>query len=137
MDFFGIGAALRGAAACYFLAARDSGRTQSLIDNLHDGDLVVFADSASMRQFNQRCRDADKRIDSCVMAPHQLHDLSRLKVRGRVVFDHGWVERAYRDTLESTAKMIDRAQSELSNSAAPPAELASQVEYARRWADLP
>lgn len=133
MDHSGIGAALEGAAKVYFLAARRTGRTAALIESLKDGDRVVFASPVAAREFENRCREADKRIDTVVLSVDRAYEyLARKRPKGRLVFDHGWVEDYYLASLRRSAEFIDRMQLELSGDKEPPID----VRIDRRW-DMP
>lgn len=115
MDFFGIGPALIGAMNVYFRAARQTGRTTALLENVKDGDRVVFRNQEEMRAFQRLV--AERALDlECVVAPiKEQHRLfQRPTPKGRTIFDHTWVEDYYRDHLRFAQERLATLERELS-----------------------
>lgn len=107
MDFFGIGSAVKGAAEIYFRSARRTGKTIQLLNGLKDGDRVYFATGEEARHFERLCKERNREIE-CVVIPtkHPGKVFDRGTSQGRAVFDHGWVEKFYREQLEAIGKDI-------------------------------
>ncbi|WOB06560.1 hypothetical protein [Piscinibacter gummiphilus] len=116
MDHFGIGAAMKGMALAYFQAARQSGRTTSMIESMRDGDRAVFVDSRQADIVRRRAKEMGRNIECIVVEPKQPREqLERLKpAPGRTIFDHVWVEAFYLGELQRSTHFIDEAQRMLS-----------------------
>lgn len=113
-DFFGIGGAIRGAVEIYFRASRGTGRTIRMIDSLKEGDRVVFLNSDhakhTVRMAKERGVEIDYIISAVVDAPYDLNRKGTPK--GRLIFDHCWVEEFYKKVLERADKDIQFLQDE-------------------------
>jgi hypothetical protein len=115
MDFFGIGAAVKGAVNIYFRSARATGRTTNLLEGLKDGDRVYFATHDEAQYFKRKCKEVEKSIE-CVVIPISYPEkvFERGTSQGRAVFDHGWIEQFYINALEQCTKDIKHLETETS-----------------------
>lgn len=102
MDFFGIGAAMRGMAEMYFRGSRQTGRTTALVEHVQEGDAVIFKCRDHAEQFKRDMRQRfGKEINVTCMVwrdgalPEALHGLRPR----RLYFDHPVVEHFYREAL--------------------------------------
>lgn len=115
MDHFGIGAAMRGMHHAYMQAARQTGRSTYLLDNLKDDDRVVCLTSQEARRLEGLARERGLKTEF-VSCPTE--DVARLfeggTAQGRTIFDHTWVEAYYLRRLEDAERDIDHLQKELS-----------------------
>lgn len=116
MDFFGIGAAVQGAARIYFRSACRSGRTTYLINSLKPGDRVIFKNHQEMNRVRNLCKERGVQEISFVVTPPK--DPSRIFNRGtpqgRVIFDHSWLEDYYNLQLENIDQDITHLEREAS-----------------------
>lgn len=105
MDIFGIGASLRGALNNYFTGARGTGRTQSLLALVRDGDRVVFRNRREADDFQKEARRKDKLIVATVSDPTKgLHRLME-QISGHrctTYYDHMWLQDYYVMVLDLT-----------------------------------
>lgn len=120
MDYFGMGAAFRGACRAVILAMRATGRTTRLVADLRDNDMVVVLNAEHGRHLERKARDAGK---SCkwVAADPLIGDVvngrSAERIRswdgtGRLIFDHAWLEAYYDQVLVDAGSDLDRLCSE-------------------------
>ncbi|AMK10876.1 hypothetical protein [Pseudodesulfovibrio indicus] len=109
MDHFGIGPAIQGAARIYSYSARRTGRTQSLLESVKDGDRVVFLNHRHAEQFKSLCRERGINVD-CISSPAEEpdHVLHRGRSKGRTIFDHCWVEAYYYHHIERGMRLLDQ-----------------------------
>lgn len=116
MDHFGIGAAMKAAAMIYGQAAKQTGRTTSLVESLKDGDRVVFVSQGDAIRFRNICLSRGLKVECVVISVEDPHELmQRNQSEGRTLFDHAWVELFYLRRIELAAEAIDRMQQESSN----------------------
>ncbi len=107
-DFFGIGNAIRGAVNIYFRSARQTGRTNALLESLKDGDRVVFIDQQEADRVRRLAKEMDKKIETAVLSPDNIEGLfDRGPSKGRTIFDHSWVERYYLNHIERAAEKLN------------------------------
>ena len=115
MDHFGIGAAAQGAFEVYVASARQTGRTTSLVESLKDGDRVIFINYVEARRVERMCEDRGIKIETQVVDPRSPSKVfENHTARGRVIFDHSWVEDFYRLALQNASKELDHLQVESS-----------------------
>lgn len=115
MDHFGIGQALNAAAQIYFSSARGTGRTTHLLENLKNGDQVVFRDSQEARRVQTLCKERSLDVKCLVIPvedPHKVFESPTPK--GRTLFDHTWVEFYYQRALLLAQQEIEHFQRESS-----------------------
>lgn len=125
MNDYGIGAALRGVAEVYFRAARRTGRTTTLLENLQNGDRVVFATKKEASNF-MRVAAGTVIIHPLVVDPSRPGSLQSHFSRcstGRTFFDHGWLEEFYRYALEDSGRYLVRMTEEDSYHDAEPPQM--------------
>lgn len=115
MDLFGIGAAVKAAAEIYFHAARQTGRTTALLDYVKNGDTVVFLGDKQARRFEQLTRERNLDIRCAVTPMNRLSDLGTWSTRrGRVLFDHEWIEEYHRLAIQQASENIRELERVLS-----------------------
>lgn len=113
MDHFGIGVGVRGSVLTYLRAARNSGRTVSLIESLKDGDRVVFMTAAEAQRVQRLCAERKVSIECSVIKPTDPRSIfNRGTPKGRLIFDHEWVEQYYLLALDRAQSEIDHFQRE-------------------------
>lgn len=136
-DHYGIGPAITGAAEIYFRTARGTGRTQSLVESLKNGDRVVFTNDREAKRVAHLCRERGLTVTVAVCDPHEPQGLfNKQTPRGRTVFDHSWVEEYYRHAISMAFKEIRSLQTQLSGFGAAHIETQQQVEAMRRWSEV-
>lgn len=98
-DFFGISPAIVTLMERLFESSRGTGRTTSLLEQVKDGDAVVFVRRNEGERFERECRGRGVRVSCIVIHPRdagQLPSLEKLRgFRGRLHFDHEWIESYY------------------------------------------
>ena len=100
MDVCGVGNTVIGAAEVAFAAARVSGRTTTMINMVKDGDRVVFLNQREANRVDSLLRERGIKAHCIVASPTIPEEVYRLGTpRGRLIFDHSWVEEYYRRTL--------------------------------------
>ena len=111
MDAFGIGIALQAMARNYFQMMRGQGRTTSLLAELKDGDRVIFANHREAERVKRLAREAGLDIDCRSFDPRQdPYRLAEMGTpKGRLVFDHTWLEGWYGAALVRATEDIDFA----------------------------
>ena len=110
MDFFGIGAALKGVTEIYFQSARRTGRTTALLESLREGDVVVTASATSARHLCDQVRARGLlEVGVVVSHPERAYELRENKGR-RIVLEHSFIEKVYRQALERAAREIAHIQ---------------------------
>lgn len=117
MDFFGIGAMLKGAMRIATHAARGTGRTTSLLENIKDGDRVVFEHPLAARDFDLECKKRGLKVEVLSVStksPQTLFQCAPLTGKGRLIFDHSWVEAYHMQSLEYSIKEIAQMEFEFS-----------------------
>lgn len=116
MDHFGIGLAMRNMALMYIQSARRTGRTTLLVASLKDGDRVAFASSREAQYVYRMCRERGVTIETLVVPPTRPEEvLDSLPPKGRLIFDHTWVEQSYLAAIERTQRAIDHFEREASH----------------------
>jgi hypothetical protein len=120
MDDFGIGVAALGALRAVLMAMRGTGRTTRLIESLQDGDRVVFTNEREARRVERLAKDRGKDIAWCVVDPKKPNDVYGYpQSRGRLRFDHTWLEQYYEAELHSAAIRIRHIQDNASGRGEP------------------
>ena len=116
MDFFGIGQAIRCVVQVYFMGARATGRTQSMVESLRDGDRVWFAKSKEANRVKRICKDRNLDVECLVCNPSYLERIfEHGTAKGRVIIDHGFVETMYMQMLEQCADRIRHIEQQTSH----------------------
>ncbi len=133
-DFFGIGAAVKGALNIYFQAARHTGRTTTLLESLNDGDRVYFANSRDRRYFKNKCMARGLNIE-CIDIPvkHPDRVFNHSTSQGRAVFDHQWVEEYYLHQIEKCQQDIAHLEKESSGFGEAHLETRRKAEEIMKW----
>lgn len=115
MDYFGIGAAMRSMISVYIQSARRTGRTTSMVESLKDGDRVVFVNRQQAEIVERLCKKRGISIEWTVVSPCNPQDTFRRgSAKGRLIFDHVWVEQYYKLAIERAMNDIDRIEREAS-----------------------
>lgn len=111
MDQFGIGQAMRTAAAIYSQTARRTGRTTQLVESLKAGDRVVFLTEQEAVRVHRLCRERGVRITAITLPVHTPEELfSRSSSEGRTIFDHSWLEAFYALRIDQCASEVENLQ---------------------------
>ena len=134
MDIFGIGAAIEGSVQIYLRTARSTGRSNYLVENIKDGDRVVFADPREANRVKRLCLERGLSVECIVVRPEDAYRLREYgPAKGRLMFDHVWVEMYYLHAIRQAGTDISQMQQFMSGAGA--AEHPSQrAEYElRRW----
>lgn len=120
MDFFGIGHAMKCMRKTYSLSARQTGRTQALIESLKPGDRVVCVTHVLAKHLQRRCEEMGvDGVEFTACSPNSPDMLSVWKKsQGMTVLDHEWVEEYYMAAIDKAAADIDAIQARLSKNEA-------------------
>ena len=141
MDDFGIGAAAQGALRAILQASRATGRTTRLLERYQDGDRVVFASEQAAQEFARLLREHGKSpLDYHVIDPRdpqQLFSMPRGTPRGRMHFDHTWLEIYYDLQIMRAMKEIRYLQDETSGHGQPHRATREQAEMIARYGGFP
>lgn len=108
MDLFATEQRALAAMNNLFISARRTGRTSLLVDNVRDGDTVVFTNEREAKRVAEMVKARGKTIKTLVASPTYLHRLMQgPPARERFVFDHSWLEEAYTNAIHETALALD------------------------------
>ena len=109
MDRFGIGTAIRGMVNSYFGYARQTGRTTLLVESAKNGDRIIFADMREAERVRQLCAERNINVECIVVEPNKpdLMSIGGASRVHRTLFDHGWIERRYKQAIERIRYEID------------------------------
>lgn len=136
MDHYGIGTAVEGAAQVYFLSARQSGRTTSLVESLKTGDRVAFCNEREASRVKRLCLERGVQIETVVISPRKpsaIFDRGSVLGQGRFIFDHTWVEAFYLLAIKDAQRAIDTFQRETSGYGVPHIETRLQAQEILKW----
>lgn len=134
MDHFGIGAAMRGMAQAYFISARRSGRTASLVESVKDGDRICFADPREAERVRRLCLERGVNVECIVISPSDPGRIFERKTsEGRTLFDHAWVEAFYLAAIERAGADIDALERESSGYGAAHRETRRRALELAKW----
>lgn len=134
-DIFGISSAIQGVAEVYFRGARQTGRTNGLLDHVKAGDTVVFVSQQTAQIFEARCRERGiDRVRSVVVSANSPESIFMLPMtKGRLIFDHVWLEEYYRLEILKISQRLDHIATQASGYGEPHLETAMQAKSIRRW----
>lgn len=133
-DFFGIGAGIKGCIGVYLIAARNTGRTISMINSLQKGDRVVFASSKEAQRVERLCKERGIDIEYIIVAPKHPHQLFEIGTpQRRTIFDHSWVEQFYLDNIDRAENQLSRWRDELSGYGEKHIETRKKAEEFMKW----
>lgn len=108
MDMFGIGAAVQGMMHTYIQSSRRTGRTMSLVQNVKNGDRIVFVNIEEAERVKRLCLERGIEIKCSVVDPKDPgHLFQSPPSDGRTIFDHGWVEEFYLHKMKEVKENID------------------------------
>lgn len=133
MDFFGIGQAVKGCVATYFQCARGTGRTNSMIESLKDGDRVIFTNRNEADRVKRMARELGVSIETMVKNPAQFTISDIGTSQGKTVFDHSFVEEYHRIGIERSIKDIDQMQEHLSGYGVKHVETKLKAKEMKMW----
>lgn len=134
MDHFGIGAAMKAMVRVYGQSARQTGRTQSLVESVKEGDRICFSDQMEAQRVQRLCKERGITVDCIVIPPNDPGQVFRRGTStGRTIFDHSWVEQYYRLAIEQCEKNIDELERETSGLGAAHRETQRRAQEAYRW----
>lgn len=134
MDHFGTSAAIQGMVEVYYMTARQSGRTTSLVESLKDGDRVVCLTNQEARRLLDLSRERGITITAVALAPGRGRGIFHEGTsQGRTIFDHTWVEEHFRQAVRGAAEEIGYLQRELSGYGAAHRETARKARELATW----
>lgn len=134
MDHFGIGAALLGSGNIYLRAARQTGRTTSLLNSLKDGDRVIVPTERQQRRWQSLLAERQLKVEVRWFSVDRLHDLYHLGTGDRQTrFEHTWVEEFYIRNLEDSIRHLDELQQRLSGWGEAHERTRRQAQELARW----
>lgn len=123
MDDFGIGAAALGAFRAVLLAMRGTGRTTRLIERYQPGDRVIFTTTREAERVARIAKEKHgKNMDWSVCdpkAPGSVFSLPRGTPKGRMHFDHSWLEDFYEHKLATAGNELRHIQDQSSGFGEP------------------
>ena len=120
----------------YFISARRSGRTTSLIESVKTDDRVVFVNSSEAARVKYLCKQRNINIETIVIDPKNpssLFNKGSVLNDGRLIFDHAWVEEYYLNNIQDAQKQIDNYQREISGYGIAHIETKLKAEEAYKW----
>lgn len=133
-DFFGIGAAVKGAVEIYFQAARATGRTRSLIENLNDGDRVIFSTRKMANHIAPYIKAKGVNVEVVVIRIDDISKIYELSTcKGKTVFDHVWVEEFHINSIERANQEIDNWQTRLTGYGHPHITTKTKAMELTKW----
>lgn len=119
-DHYGITTALKAAMNIYFASARKTGRTSSLVSSVKTGDRIIFSDSREAKRVERLCLERGVEIEALVVDPNRPEALfHKGRSRGKVYFDHSWIEEFYEMVFASAARDIGKWCADMSAPDAP------------------
>ena len=106
---------MTGIARTYFMGARQTGRTVSLVEALKDGDRVIFTNNREAERVKRLVKERGIKIDCMVVDPATPERLfEHPQSVGRTIFDHSWVEDFYLNGIERRQKDMAQWERDLS-----------------------
>lgn len=133
MDFYGIGSAVKGVVSGYLRQARQTGRTTHLIDNLRDGDMVIFVNHSHADKVKRACKERGINVKMQVL-DLKYPRLDFPAVSGRCFIDHVWVEQYFQLLLDRGIQDIDIIQARCGGAKMPESSMAESS--ANRWQEF-
>lgn len=134
MDHYGIGQAIYAACLIYFRSARGTGRTESLIKSVKDGDCICFSDSKEAKRVERLCKERGVKVSCIVDDPkYPSRVLKYRSTSGRMLFDHTWIEKYYLLAIENAQKEIDGLQQMTSAHGTDHEETVWNPDVVNRW----
>ena len=123
MDDYGIAAAVRGCFRSVTAAMRATGRTTRMIERYQEGDRIIFATKVEADRVCYVARDLhDKEIDYSVCDPkhpEKVIEGPRGTPKGRVIFDHAWLEQFYDHRIAQMGDEVRHLQDQASGYGQP------------------
>jgi hypothetical protein len=134
MDAFGIGQAIKGMALTYFAASRRSGRSTAMVESLQGGDRVACLTAEEAARLLRLCMRRGVQAEFIVIDPARPEIVfERGTAKGRMIFDHSWVEAFYMRAIEQATRDIDHLQREASGFGTAHLETRRRAEELARW----
>lgn len=116
-DFFGTSTLIKGAVNVALLSARGSGRTQSLIDNLKNGDCVVTLKHIEGKRISRLCAERGIKVKYITVKPSESGRVFEHARNGsRIMFDHSWIEEFYLNAIKNAQETITFLEKECNRS---------------------
>lgn len=136
-DTFGIGTALRAIINNYFIQSRNTGRTLSMIQSYKKGDRIIFHTSDHARHAERIARDLGIELEYSVITPSEVQKVFRRDgSKGRIIFDHVWLEIYYQNAFERAFKNISDITIEASGYGMRHIETKRQAEEIMKFGSL-
>lgn len=105
MDMFGIGAAVRSLFEVHSLMSRNTGRSRKLEHAIQDGGIVIVLVSEDGLRMQRSCRAMGKEITYVTLSMIDKGSY-RPSSDKQVLLCHRVIEKMYKRSLDSTAKVI-------------------------------
>lgn len=132
MDMFGIGSAVKSMMKIYSVSARHTGRTLSMVENVKNGDRIIFTNAKEANRVKRLIKE--KGIDvECIYVPDYEFIMEIGTGQGRTILDHSWVEDFYASAIERANKDIDFFEKQLSGYGQDHKETKERAEKMQRW----
>lgn len=134
MDHFGICAAISAMIRVYLVAARATGRTTHLVENVKDGDRIVFATRNQADRVERLCKERGVKVKCVVIEVHAPERLLETGTsEGRTIFDHDWIEKYYERAITRAQTEIDHLERETSGYGAAHRETMYRTREIHKW----
>ena len=120
MDDYGISTAITAYAKSLFANARHTGRTESMLRHVADGDTIIFSNEKEAARIEAILADLEIDAKCIILPPERPQDLfSRTKPAGQVIFDHSWLEEFWLHALKNIATELTALQEAASGRGLP------------------
>jgi len=125
---------MKGMATTYFMSARQTGRTVSLVESVKDGDRIVFIESRDAERVKRMCKERGVEVECIVVDPQTpARIFERATSQGRTIFDHRWVEQYYMAAIDNCQRNIDHLERQSSGFGEAHRETRRKAEEISRW----
>lgn len=133
MDSFGIGAGVKGAVEIYFRGARRTGRTTALVESVKNGDCICFLPEHRIEaeRVQRLCRERGVEVKCITLDPQE--PTLRETAKGRMIFDHSWIEKYYRLAIQRAEDDIAYLEREMSGYGAEHRETKLKAAEMSKW----
>lgn len=116
MDEFGFSSAARLAIELHDMGSRGSGRSMRLIERATKGDLIVTVNEREAARLSRLLKQRDKPDVQVRVLPSNdgILAFQGTLSRGRVWFDHLWLQEFYTNRISRADKDLERLQEAIS-----------------------
>jgi hypothetical protein len=114
-DIFGIGTGIKSMIAIFIHNARQTGRTTFMVNGLQDGDMVIVVNAQQGKEierlFTMNESKRGMRISWKAVEPGDFYSIDfNPRSKGRLIFDHVWVEMTYEQAVNDVSHRIAQLQ---------------------------